>query len=476
MKVIIVGAGVTGIRLARRLIQEKHTVSLIEPDEEKARHTSNRLDCMVLHGDGNNLSVLEEAGIAKAEALVCAGDSDEMNMIICGLASSKYPKLFKIAYVRNYEYTKLGVMGIDCIIHPDIEAAKAVLRALSHGALGNIIEFEDITFKLGSVIAANGSTFDGLCLKDYRSLVSSDSLIVLLERDLPAKDQGFPSREFILPSGTTVIKGGDRVHILADESKMESIFMLAGIHEKPLQRIGIAGGGRIGTLVAEGILRKKTVISGFLQSLLPRRSRRVIIIDHNYNVCKELAARFPEALVLNENISDESFIAEEQLDGLDLIIASTENQEVNIITSIYLKSLGVKRAIAMVTGRGYENIAMKLGIDVVIPKEQVIVDAVYSNLFGKGVREIHSLGDGSLEILKLEVEKDSPADGKPITSFKLTKGALILLVNRDEISFIPKGDYVFNSYDKIILLVNKGSEKEIEDFFAPSVFGRKDEV
>ena len=66
MKIIIVGAGFTGTQLARRLIQEKNDVVLIERDEDTARHVSNRLDCLVIPGNGNNLAALKEAGIAKA--------------------------------------------------------------------------------------------------------------------------------------------------------------------------------------------------------------------------------------------------------------------------------------------------------------------------------------------------------------------------------------------------------------------------
>jgi len=44
LRIIIVGAGRTGTQLAKYLIQEKHDVSLIESNEERARHASNRLE------------------------------------------------------------------------------------------------------------------------------------------------------------------------------------------------------------------------------------------------------------------------------------------------------------------------------------------------------------------------------------------------------------------------------------------------
>ncbi|MDR0474260.1 MAG: NAD-binding protein [Treponema sp.] len=490
MRIIIAGAGRTGTQLARCLIQEKHDVSMIESNEERARHASNRLDCLVLHDEGNSMGALEEAGIAKADALVCVTDSDEINMITCGLAASRNPGLLKIARVKNDEYVRLSrnagqahatdgdepahnmkVLGIDSFINPDVEAARAIYQAVSHGALGNILDFEGTPYKLGSVTIEEGSPFDGLCMKDYRSHVKEESLVTLVERETGSENKSF------LPSGDDILKSGDRIHIFTRETNMEHIFRLAGRYEKPLRHIGIVGGGRIGSLTAEAILgtapgnkvikkiEKKAGVASLLRLLKTNSRRRVVIVEQDYNVCKDLSARFPEALVLNQDISDESFIAEERLNELDLIVAATANQELNIITALFLKSKGVKRAIALVSGSSYETIARRLGVDVVIPMQTVVVDSILSNLGRKNIREVHRMGDGTLEILEAEIGDNSPIAGKPISEFKFSKDALIMLVNRGEETFIPQGDYVFNHQDKVIIIAANGSEAEMERFF-----------
>jgi trk system potassium uptake protein TrkA len=480
MRVIIVGAGMVGTQLARHLVQEKHDVSIIESNEDRARHASNYLDCLVLQENGNSIAALREAGLAKADALVCVTGSDELNMIICGLAASLDtnipPKIIKIARVRNDEYARIREtlgdnstdkstvrpLGIDLFIHPDEEAARAVLRSLSHGALGNILSFEGSPYELGSMVVAEGSPFDGFCLMDYRNLVKGESLITLVER----------GEESLLPRGSTVLQGGDRIHILAKEAEMDYVFSQAGQTEKPLRRIGIVGGGRLGSLIAEGLLEKSPEplkragrLFSFLKSLLPRSTRRVTIIEQDYRVCKDLAARFPGALILNEDISDESFVSEERIGEQDLIITATANQEFNIIAAIYLKSRGVRRAIAMVSGSGYAAIARQLGVDVVIPLKSVVVDSIISRLMGGRIRGVHRLGDGSVGVIEMEIGADSPAAEKPITGFKLSAGGLVMLVNRGEGSFIPRGDYVFRAGDRIVLAAKKGSEGEIEKFF-----------
>ena len=96
MKIIIVGAGFTGTQLAKRLIDEKNDIILIDRDEDIVRHVSNRLDCMVMQADGNSLATLQEAGIAEADALVAVTGTDELNMITCSLVNSLYPSVLKI--------------------------------------------------------------------------------------------------------------------------------------------------------------------------------------------------------------------------------------------------------------------------------------------------------------------------------------------------------------------------------------------
>jgi trk system potassium uptake protein TrkA len=44
-----------------------------------------------------------------------------------------------------------------------------------------------------------------------------------------------------------------------------------------------------------------------------------------------------------------------------------------------------------------------------------------------------------------------------------------MLVNREENSFIPRGEYVFRTGDRIILIAKSGSEMEIEKFFGASM-------
>jgi len=464
MKAVIVGGGLVGSQLARHLIQEKGDVVLIERNEETARHASNRLDCLVIQDEGNNLKALEEAGIANADALICVTDSDEINMITCGLASSRNPKLLKIARVRNPDYAKLGsietpVLGIDHLVHPDVEAAKAVIRAIEHGALGDVHSIGDTPFELGSIDIDEGSPFAGKTVRDFRVLAGVECLVTLIER----------GEECLIPTGRSVIEAEDRVHVVAREKHLGGIFEVAGKKQKPLRRVGIVGGGRIGSLVLEGLLgdgfRKRSPLGKLLAMLRPRSMQQLVVIEKDYAVCKELSSRFPDVLVINEDISDEGFVDEEGISDLDLLVTTTENQELNMIAALYLKKRGIERAVALVNGGGYTGIARSLGIDVVVPLKSVVVDTILSHLIGGGVKSVHRVADGTVEILEMELCAESPAVGQRLDELKMADGSLVMLVTRGGDAFIPGGDCVFADGDRVVLIVKKGSVGDAERFF-----------
>jgi trk system potassium uptake protein TrkA len=468
MKTIIIGAGLVGSQLARHLIELKGDVVLVERDEETARHAANRLDCLVLHDQGNNLETLEEAGLAKADALVCVTNSDEVNMIICGLASSRYPSLLKIARVRNPDYTKLGaldspMLGIDFVVHPDVEAAKAILRAVEHGALGDVLSIGETTFELGAIDVGSDASFAGRTVRDFRVLAGQESLVTLIER----------GETRIIPTGKSVIEPGDRIHVVARERNLGAIFELAGRKMRPLRRIGIVGGSRIGSLVVEGLLDERKNSGGkgsaFLNFLKPRKSHSIVLIEKDYRLCKDLSQKYPGILVLNEDISDEGFIDEENITDLDLLVTATDNQELNMIAAIYLKTRGIGRTISLVNSSGYAAIARRLGVDVVVPLKSVVVDSILSHLIGGGIRSVHSVADGSIEILDMELGPASRAAGRRLGELMLSEGSLVMLVTRDGDAFIPTGDCVFSAGDRVALIVRKGGEAEVERIFGQAV-------
>ncbi|MBR4464470.1 MAG: Trk system potassium transporter TrkA [Treponema sp.] len=473
MKIVIIGAGFTGVQLAKRLSNGKNDVVLIDNDEEIVRHASNRLDCDVIQADGNNLTTLEDAGLAKADALVCVTSSDEVNMITCSLVDSVYPNLLKIARVRNYAYyvntadaaqkhagefgkNHRPLYGIDYMIHPDVEAADAIVNAVEHGALTDSIPFGD-NYELVRIPVEAGSPVDGQILQNIRTLTQKPILIAYIES----------AGETSLPSGSTVIKAEDCLGILARKEDIPDFLRLCGSKIKKLNKIALIGAGRIGTIVAERLIRKKQSLFGRILGIQKKISQDFVIIDNDDAQAKQASERFPDVKVFRADATDETFLQEEGIDKFDLVICTTHNHEMNIVMAAFIESLGVNNSICLVSSSAFVEIAHKLEIEVAVPLRDTVVDSIMSHLRGSSVTGIHTVTDGTLEILEITVSEKSQVIGKTLKDIAENGKFLILMVQKQGESnyIIPNGNTELSLGDNLVLITTSEDNQHILEKF-----------
>ncbi len=476
MRIVIVGAGFTGMQLAKLLINEKNNVVVVDNNEERMRHVSNQLDCSVLVADGNNLATLEKAGIAKADALICVASSDEVNMITCSLVDAVYPDVLKIARVRNYAYyvntaqakkthanTFSGkhrpLYGIDYMIHPDVEAAEAIVQAVENGAVSNVYSFGDSEMQIFRVPVAEGSVFAGHSLMEIKSLTDIPLLVSYVEKDGEAS----------LPGGNSIMEVGCTLGILSAKQNIGGILELCGSKRTELKKIAIIGAGRIGTLVAGKITEPKkfSLFNMFRNKGVGKAGHKLLIVDSDANNAKAAAERFEDAEVCFGDATDESFLNEEGIPDFDLAICATHNHELNMVLAAYLESLGVRQSISLVTSSAFASIAEKLGIDVTVALRDVVVDSIMSHLRGKSVKEVHTVTNGDLEIIECVLPNDSPVSGKRIKELS-DPGKYLLLLNRhsgNEEYEIANGDTVVSTGDHLVLIALADYSSKILEVF-----------
>lgn len=462
MRIVIVGAGFTGVQLARRLINEKNEVILIDNDEDVVRHSSNSLDCDVKEMDGNSLQNLEDIGIAKADALVCVTDNDEVNMITCSLVDSVYPNILKIARVRNFSYYRntadaakkhaatfsgkhRPLYGIDFMVNPDVEAAEAIVRAVENGAVSDVMAFEGSEFEISRITIAEGAPFDRQQLSGVRKLTEKPFLIAYVEYN----------GETSLPSGSTTLHAGDSIGVLARAGDIGDLLKLCGAKIESLDKIALVGAGKIGTLIADRLTsREKT---SFFAKIFGRRksiASEFAIIDTDSSLTTEASQRYPNAHVFRGDITDETFLREEGLTEYDLVICATHNHELNMVVAAYLESLGVGRSVSLVESSTFAEIARKLGVDVPVPLRDTIVDSIMSHLHGKSVTGIHTVSTGKLEIVECTLPVGSKVVGKSLFDISDPGRFLVLLEKKSDAKnyVVPVGNTVLDANDQLILI------------------------
>lgn len=466
MNVIILGAGRVGWQLAKQLIIERKEVTIIEKNSEEGLRIADRLDCRVIIGEGNNLPILRRAGIEEADYFVSVTKSDEINMIACSLVSAEYSEPVTVARVRNVAYSgtrmiRQRLYGIDHIINPEIEAAHAIIRSLERGAVGTVRHFSDSGLTLTSVSILPGCPFIGKSIREIRKNLAGNFLVPLITRD----------NETSIPVGDTKILVNDMLYVIAKPKDTDELILASGLRKSELKRIAIVGGGRIARYVADYLLGNdedetmsnvgtwKRMINRF-RNKLP--ARKVHFIERDYSVGRELADRYPSALITNADISDEENSETGLLEGCDLLISTTGNQELNLISALYAKNHGVTRTIALVRMASYVGMARELGVDVTVSVSDTMVDGILRILRKGNIRSIHTIVGSDFEIIDFLLDRDSPLVGKTIKDCELPKNSLILTVNRGSEYQLPDGNLKLSEGERIIVITLREEVSKLE--------------
>ncbi len=442
MNIVIVGAGEVGTHIASQLVAEQKDVVIIEKDPESAARASSMLDCLVITGEGSNVDVLKQAGASKADIFIAATSIDEVNMISCFVAGSTFDTPVKIARVRNVDYMRKGLLknaaiGIDYLVNPEIEAAFDIVQTVLHGATSGIFAFQGTNAQLRDFLVKEDSVFNGVLVKDIRSIIDQKFIIAGVLRQ----------EQLYIPHGDFQILTGDHIYIAALGKSFNKILARAGMTVDKLKRIVLVGGGLIGKHVA---------------GMLIEDGKDVRIIEKDYEKCKELSALYPEATVINGNISDRDVFEEENIAYTDAIITTTQSEELNILAGVYAKGKGVKRAVALIDKLNYISLASNLGIDSCISAKMSSVDAILKFIRKGNIKNVYTIFEGQAEAIEFIVTKNKKIIGKKLMELKLPEGCLIITIKRNRKTIIPDGSFVIDEGDSIIAFVAHDVISELE--------------
>jgi trk system potassium uptake protein TrkA len=448
MKIVILGAGRRGMLLARHLIQEKKDVVIIESDPKRASEAQSKLDCMVVVGSGTDRERLKEAAVESSDTFVAVSDSDEVNLVACGIVEAMCPHVTTVAAIRNLTYTGSDglpetVLGIDFIVNPEAEAARSIFDIIERGIFSDIITFSKTNLILYNIYVNEKSKFAGKDVQTLRNTVKAEFVITAINRD----EVG------IVPSGNTVILPGDTLSLVASERDIESLFKYIGRERIRPHKIAIVGGSKIARFL--------------LKNFNPAKRRDIVLIEQDEKVCDTFAQLFPEVLVIKADITEETIFDEEHLDTFDLIISLTDNDELNIITASYAKRIGVDRAIALIkNNNNYMRLARHLDIDSVISVSQATVDSLLKYLRGANVSSVHSLFGGRFEIFEYAITSSMEISGKRLRDINMrNRGIIAGITTAEGKAIVPSGDYRLQNGDILLVTAGRDSLSFIQHLF-----------
>jgi trk system potassium uptake protein len=460
MKIVILGAGRVGASVAESLVSEQNDITVIDTDADRLASLQDRYDLRTIIGNAAQPSTLRSAGADDADMVIATTQSDETNLVACHLAAQLFNVPTRIARVRaadfqdHPEIVGEGGFSVNHLIVPEKTVTEYVAKLVEFPEALQVLEFAAGRVSLIAVRAYAGGPLVSRPIREIKShLPNVDSRIVAIYR----------GDRTIYPDGDTMIEPGDEVFFLAATEHIRTVLAELRKMDKPVRRVMLAGGGRIGLRLAQRLSGRYDV--RIIEPLVKR--------------CEFLASQLPAGtLILNGDATDEDLLEEESVGDMDLFCALTSDDEDNIMSSLLAKKMGARRVIALINRRAYADLVEGGRIDIAIVPAQATIGELLAHVRRGDVVAVHSLRRGAAEALELIAHGDTKSSkvvGRRVEQIDLPRGATIGAVVRElggERSqvIIAHHDTVIEPEDHVIVfVVNKRLIPKVEKLFQVGV-------
>jgi trk system potassium uptake protein len=451
MKILILGAGVTGSAVAAALASEENDIMVVDFKPLLLDALKERFDIATVAGNAAHPTVLEQAGIHDTDIVIAVTDSDETNMLACLIINALYTRPKTIARVRAIDYLKhpqlFGPQGIpiDHVISPEQIVMESIRNLIDFPGVLHISDFAGGLVRLFSVkVTEHGF----LTEKKIKTL--SDRLANKKIRVVAIFRKGKP----LLVNGQAIIEAGDEVFIVAPRDEVRRVLKELNKLEAPLKRIIIAGGGHIGKRLG----------------LALENDHQVKIIEKDPRRAKKISNELLKCVILKGDCADETLLLDESIDSTDLFCAITENDGVNIISAALAKSLGARKTICLLNHISYSKLLPGTGIDVAVLPNQETLGSILKHVRKGDVAQVSSLCGGTAEAIEAVAHDNGSFSvvGKRVDGIHFPSGIVLGALIRNQQVIEIHHDTVFEENDHVIMFaMEKRLVVNIEKNFQP---------
>lgn len=443
MKIVIYGATEVGCLLATEFFED-HDITVIDKEENRTDEF-DKLDISFVHGNATDINVLKTADIINSDVFIACTSLDEANIVAC-LSAKKISGIRTICFVSKEEYRNtmeldktgdyLGDFFIDYVIWPEALLTQELFRIVTVAHALDVENFADGKARLLEYKVRPGSSIVGKMVKDCG--FTKDTIIVGVKRE----------NLLFIPNGLTEINEGDKLIFMGTSRSLD---ILAGtfFHEKEqVKSVSIIGGGNVGYMLAKSLEEMKL---------------KTKIIEKDYERCEFLAQELQRTLVINGDGTNLKLLDEEEIGSSDVVISVTNNDERNLLCSLLVKQLGVKRVISRVSKVLNIPLFEKVGIDIAVSPKTSAINEVRNDIDETDVDILATVEQGAAEVLEISVQTEF--NDKKIMDLRFPAPAIIGIIQRRNHVIIPKGDTLIKEHDILIIFTKADTAQKIKDYF-----------
>ena len=426
MRIIIIGAGAVGSYLAERLSTDGQDVVVIDDDEVRVAELQERIDALVIVGNGASTHTLQEAGAAKADLLIAVSSSDGANVLACHAAKEMGTRT-TIARIENPEIREGAEgLGVDVVIDPSATAAEDLAGVVGLGGVTELIHFADGKLVMvGGIVTPNAPLTDAPLNQLRLRNAEWGWVVAALVREGGT----------IVAHGDTVVNPGDHALLMTTEDRIDKATAMLGLKRRHFDRAVIMGGTRFAELAVKEM--EKAGLS-------------VVVVDEDRDRSRRLATKFPKALVICGDPTDPDVLAELDLGPKDVALGLSGWDEVNLLGCLVAKATGAGMVISRFNRVAYVGLLTGVGIDAAVSSRLLAASAILRFVRQGAIEQVATFSDTDAEAIEIEVAENAEAVGRTLLELQLPLGVIIGGISRQATSFVPDGSTIIRAGDHII--------------------------
>lgn len=215
-------------------------------------------------------------------------------------------------------------------------------------------------------------------------------------------------------------------------------------------KVLIVGAGQVGTDIATSLSEDHEV------TVVDRNTERVD--DVNYEV---------DALGVEGDGTSMETLRDAGVDDADIVIATTDNDESNIIVCGSAKTAGDPFTVARVKHRHYletwEPSPGALGVDLMVASNILTAEKIVRIVGLPAARDVDIFSEGAVQMAEFEVGEDSPVAGETVSEADRFASLTFAAVLRNGDVVIPSGETTIEAGDSVVVI---GSPESVQMFAA----------
>jgi len=263
---------------------------------------------------------------------------------------------------------------------------------------------------------------------------------------------------FHVPTGADQLHAGDQLYLIGKSEGLDSFERLAGAKVLGRRSVVLMGAGGIG----RQIVRKLSDVAGV----------HIRVIESDPVRAKALAAEaVGDVMVLEGDATDIDLLIEERIGESNVFVATSGDDERNLIACQLAHSLGVERKIALVNKPSYRQIYDLLGIDLAISPRVLCASRILKFVRSKAIHSVAVLGEGKAEVLDLQARFRGKRKEHTVDQLNLPKGSVLGAIVREDEVMIPHGEHVVRDGDHVIVFSVPEKVEAVLDVFRASEEG-----